>query len=188
MRREHDFYPTPGWATRELLKRGWVIGRVLEPCVGAGDIARELIGQPYIDSVMTNDLDRRRDAMSHADATDAAWWKSLPPIDWVVSNPPFSVADQIVPLAHKYANNVAMLLRLSYLEPCEGRGTWLEEHPPSLIVLPRISFTGDGNTDSVTCAWMVWNSDYAQSIQIVNVRDERQGSLLEQHGAGAGNS
>ena len=40
------------------------------------------------------------------------------------------------------------------------RGAWLNEHPPTtLIVLPRISFTGNGKTDSVTCAWMVWEKN-----------------------------
>jgi hypothetical protein len=49
---------------------------------------------------------------------------------------------------------------MSYLEPVENRGVWLNEHPPTtLIVLPRISFTGDGKTDNVTCAWMVWRKD-----------------------------
>lgn len=180
-RREHDFYPTPGWATVELLKRIEAGGVVLEPCVGEGDIAAELARDPRFALVLSNDLDRRHDADSHEDATDPAWWKRVGDVDWVITNPPFTVAADVLKLAHKHAGNVAMLLRLSFLEPCEGRAAWLEEHPPSdLIVLPRISFTGDGNTDSVTCAWMVWGSPYQQSIAIVNPKDERQGSLLEQ--------
>lgn len=181
MRREHDFYPTPGWATRELLKRVDISGWVLEPCVGDEDIAHALRESEGVLGVVTNDLDRRHDAMTHADATDAAWWKSLAPVHWVVTNPAFTVADQILPLAYKHAEvGVAMLLRLTYMEPCEGRAAWLAEYPPSgLIVLPRISFTGDGNTDSVTCAWMVWeHGSYGQSIEIVNIADERQGSLF----------
>ena len=63
---------------------------------------------------------------------------------------------------------------------CEGRGAWLAAYPPTtLIVLPRISFTGDGNTDSATCAWFVWDRDAAsQRIVVVNPVDDRQGSLL----------
>lgn len=182
MRRENDFYPTPGFATRELVRRIPIRGNVFEPCVGAGDILRELETCPRIRSLATNDLDRTHAAMMHADATDSRWWNTLLPYDWVVTNPPFVVADKILPLAFQHVKvGVAMLLRLTYLEPCEGRGAWLDENPPTiLIVLPRISFTGDGDTDSVTCAWMVWDKrvDW-QRIEIVNPRDERQGSLLD---------
>ncbi len=60
-------------------------------------------------------------------------------------------------LNNKARVGVAFLLRLSYLEPCWDRADWLVQHPVSkLIVLPRISFTGDHKTDSVTCGWFVW--------------------------------
>ena len=92
-----------------------------------------------------------------------------------MSNPPFGAAPRIVPLAVEHAvAGVAMLLRLSYLEPCENRSQWLSEHPPTrLIVLPRISFTGDGRTDSVTCGWFVWERHaLQQSIEIVTKGDQ----------------
>lgn len=182
MRREHDFYPTPANATRELLKRINIVSPVLEPCVGRGDMADVLRTDPRVGLVFTNDLDRTHLADWHDDATWEGFWRTLPPIEYVVTNPPFSKADQILPLAWKYARvGVAMLLRISYLEPCEGRGAWLAEHPPSkLIVLPRISFTGDGDTDMATCAWFVWDrACCGQSIEIVNPVDERQPSLLD---------
>lgn len=171
MRRPHDFYPTPSWATSELLKRIHVRGVVLEPCVGKGDIARVLLKDQGIVAVPTNDLDRAHQADSHFDATDSRSWGFGTPIDWVVTNPPFTVAHKILPLAYQHARvGVAMLLRLTYLEPCEGRAAWLAEYPPDhLIVLPRISFTGDGDTDSVTCAWMVWSKGFivgARALQI----------------------
>ena len=55
-----------------------------------------------------------------------------------------------------------MLLRLSWLEPCNDRAQIFRADPPvRLIILPRISFRGPGGrgkgrTDSVTSAWMVW--------------------------------
>lgn len=158
MRQAWDWYPTPSWATSRLLDsapsmRG---ARVLEPCVGAGDISDALIGAGCC--VETNDFDRRVVADSHLDATFVRSWQEIERPDFVVTNPPFSLAPAIVPLAWEHATvGVAMLLRLSYLEPCENRATWLEAHPPGkVLVLPRISFTGDGKTDSVTCAWIGW--------------------------------
>jgi hypothetical protein len=183
MRREHDFYPTPGWATSELLKRVPVEGDVFEPCVGRGDILRELAECPRVRSIGDNDIDRLMPAMFHGDATDPAWWKSLGPITWVVTNPPFNVAHKILPLAHATASvGVAMLLRITYLEPCSGRSGWLAKHPPTgLYVLPRISFTGDGKTDSATCAWMVWDRfRCGQAIEVIPDPSDLPGSLFEE--------
>lgn len=186
MRREHDFYPTPQLATRELLSRVNIRGRVLECCSGAGDIVTPLTEDKRITLVDTNDLDRRHLAKWHEDATDAAWWKTLPEYDWIVTNPIFLSAHKILPLAVKHAKiGVAFLLRITYLEPCEGRGLWLSELPPDgLIVLPRISFTEDGGTDSATCAWMVWGWMNGAPIQVVApLVDDRQASLLTEQSA-----
>jgi hypothetical protein len=180
-RREHDFYPTPSWATHVLLQRVPIAGDVLEPCVGRGDILRELAEAPAVSCLTSNDLDRARPAFSHADATDPAWWSTLGRYDWIVTNPPFGVAHKILPLAHQYCGTgVAMLLRITYLEPCEGRLGFLATYPPtSLIVLPRISFTGDGKTDNATCAWFVWQREaLRQSIEIVPDPRDLPGELL----------
>jgi hypothetical protein len=53
-----------------------------------------------------------------------------------------------------------MMLRLSFKEPTEHknpRGPFLETNPLTReLVMPRYSFTGDGKTDSITTAWMIW--------------------------------
>ena len=156
-RRKLDQYFTPASATQKLLKHVFIGGNVLECCNGDGAISRVLRLSRNIDRVYTNDIDPALEADWHTDATDSTQWKG--DADWIVSNPPFNQAAQIVPLAYDHAGfGIAMLLRLSYLEPCKNRALWLREHPPTtLIVLPRISFTGNGKTDNVTCAWMVWN-------------------------------
>lgn len=166
MRRVLDFYPTPEYATRELLRRvPQINGYILEPCVGDGAIARVIDGGSRV--VYGSDIDPQMNCSFCGDATRDDFWTGVREtmfedrIDWVVTNPPFNVAAQIVPLAYEHSDKgIAMLLRLSYLEPTEDRGAWLIEYPPtSLIILPRISFTGDGKTDSVTCAWMVWEKN-----------------------------
>lgn len=169
MRRQNDFYPTPAWATEELLKRISVRGTILECCAGDGAIAdvmsREIDSQ-LASAVWTNDIDGSRNCHFTFDASIA--WPLDRVADWVITNPPFNSAAKIVPLAYEHAAlGIAMLLRLSFLEPVEDRGAWLNEHPPtSMIVLPRISFTGDGNTDSVTCAWMVWEKSKQGTITV----------------------
>ena len=173
MRRANDFYPTPAWATEELLRQIPQIGGViLEPCVGDGAIARVIDCGDRI--VYGSDIDPQMNCSFCGDAARRDFWESVRDVmfeerlDWAITNPPFNVAAQIVPLAYEFADRgIAMLLRLSYLEPTEDRGAWLNEHPPtSMIVLPRISFTGNGKTDSVTCAWMVWEKDKTGTITV----------------------
>lgn len=170
MRRQNDFYPTPSWATEELLRHLPTIGgEILECCAGDGAIARVVDGGSRV--VFASDIDPQMNCSFCGDATRRDFWEGVTemmPVDWVVTNPPFNVAAQIIPLAYEFAETgIAMLLRLSFLEPVEGRGAWLNEHPPtSMIVLPRISFTGDGKTDSVTCAWMIWEKGKQGTITV----------------------
>jgi hypothetical protein len=177
-RRPKDFYPTPAWATEELLKRVLIQGRVFECCVGDGAMSSVLLKEPGV-SVFTNDVDTERPADLHGDAASFPFWSKVDltrdKFDWVVTNPPFSQAMEILSNAHTYAKRgVAMLLRLSFLEPTEDRGSFLNSNPPDqLIVLPRISFTGDGKTDSVTCAWMVWDKFGARENGIVVTENPR---------------
>lgn len=164
-RRKNDFYETPEWATHVLLESipgithpysAFHGPRVLEACAGDGKIANVLKQQKTL-QVITNDIDKTKPATYHYDMTDEASW-ALGQIDWTITNPPFSHAIEILEHAHKHSRiGVAMLLRLSFVEPTFKRQEFLAKFPPQkLIVLPRISFTGDGKTDSVTCAWMVW--------------------------------
>ncbi len=186
-RRENDAYYTPTSAVESLIARidtvkSWARpGAVMvEPCVGDGAIMK-----PFADlgvGVITNDLTPSVTAMLYGDATQRATWDRIDaaarkvngrdkPIDAVITNPPFMAAFEILQHSRERARIfVAMFLRLSFLEPTidkvrkkgviQGRGEYLEAHPPdALIAVPRISFTGDGNTDSVICAWMVWYAD-----------------------------
>jgi hypothetical protein len=161
-RRKLDFYPTAGWAADVLWRRlplsvvdnrgsTWA-----EPCVGAGDLIRPIAGPPR----WTNDVDPEREATFHGNAAAVSWWQDTPPppVDWVVTNPPFSQAMGILRHAYEHARvGVAFLLRASFLEPTKRRSGWFQLHQPTrVIVLPRISFTGDGHTDNVTCCWMIW--------------------------------
>ena len=161
MRRAHDFYATGKKLVTALLDNVTPSGKVFECCNGQGHISKYLPG-----TVITNDLYAPADFSEDAREQDV--WETVEP-DWTVSNPPFTDALPIVENAICYSKiGVAMLLRLTFLEPTLDRTQFLTTTPPNkLIVLPRYSFTGDGKTDSVTCAWMIWDKSGEKYIKVV---------------------
>lgn len=165
-RRHLDFYETPIWQTRALRRRLEISGSVFECCVGDRSIANE-----FSDCrVLTNDIDSNRPADFHLDAADPKSWKTFGQVDWVVTNPPFNRAIEILELAHIAARRgVVMLLRLSFLEPTMRREIFLSQTSPDMeFILPRWSYKQNGKTDSVTTASFVWNkNDVHPKIQIV---------------------
>lgn len=176
MRRDHDLYTTNAGLTRAFLARYPLVGSVLEPCAGPGYMADVVAHHPGISGVVTNDINalHRTQLVSDATRQDAACWQT--PVDWVITNPPFNVAAQILPHALTCANaGVAFLLRLSYLEPASNRADWLTAHRDwqvyqGVIGGPRPNFRkGERNpkngkfygTDSVTVAWFVWKKAWS---------------------------
>lgn len=134
---------------------------VLEPCVGTGNIERALARRHPELAIWTSDIkDYGRGQMMLADATRPELWAAVRgSVDWVITNPPFGLANEIVPLAYSAARiGVAFLLRISWLEPTEGRSTFHELYDNELRVIPmrRASYTRNGKSDNVAAAWFVW--------------------------------
>lgn len=158
-RRPMDFYETSKEAVDALVehylrKEFHKEVSILEPCSGDGALARALVLNGY-KFVWRNDLDQTRMAHTHQDARTFNFSSKT---ELAVTNPPFNQAFDILKNLHPQMNAIALLLKLTFLEPTKDRGPWLAKNPPNkLIVLPRHSFTGDGKTDSVTCAWMIWD-------------------------------
>lgn len=157
-RRPFDGYYTPTGPTQALLAavpelRGAFL---LDPCCGDGMMSRLLMEARRFEQVRLNDINPAITiAASHLDAADLALYQPAP--DVVVSNPPFRRAGPIAKRALDHTRRgVALFLRLSFLEVAKGR-EWLTDIPPTkLIPYERLSFTEDGRTDSVICAWFIW--------------------------------
>lgn len=192
---ENDFYPTPPWMVDVLFDRPEVAEAVAvaalrhddyiclcEPCVGAGHLLRAVQRNiPAPQRWTTNDIDPRHEAGSHEDAL-AMPWEQLG-FDMVITNPPFAVdgdpfASRLLArvLDAKSTPIVALLARLTLLEPTHDRAQLLKRTPPdSMIVLPRWSFRGNGKSDTVTCAWFLWGVELEPRIQIEPFRGAQAG-------------
>lgn len=169
-----DRYYTPAWLGHALLEHVAIMPgeRVLEPCAGAGHLVRVLRSTGA--EVITGDIDPDVEVDWSWDFVDFAKGHLVATrYDWVVSNPPYSTDDyaatDFVEAALRLADWVAMLLRVTWLEPCaqqDRRGLLFEYDPPSLVIVcPRGSFVmpkrgtsrSKGATEHVTCAWFVWS-------------------------------
>lgn len=175
-RRKLDHYPTETAVTHALLARfgDSINGRILEAAAGAGQMARALAAPGR--TIITNDIDPRHNCDFTSDAADpfAECWASGQ-YDWVITNPPFSEAENILPNAMSCSRvGIAFLLRLSYMEPTSGRAGWLKHCADNMVYLgvlnPRPRFRqGEINpksgkpygTDKVTVAWFVWLRDWS---------------------------
>lgn len=183
-----EWYPTPRAFTQWLFREVHVEGRIFEPCVGDRAIPADAIGQWRPEAPIgvrrdwiTNDLDSRWKADYHFDASrpwpmekagayvsSPSYSTELVEIDWVVTNPPFTLAIEILEQALKYATvGVAMHLRASIHEVLKTgiRRTWMRQHTPTGVLwLPRFAYqrsptTGKWTTDSVCACWVIWLKD-----------------------------
>jgi len=168
----NDYYPTPPRITHGLINQlGGFSGTLIEPCDGHGAISEVLRERCPEAAIVTNDPHPQPGNVPdfELDATDPASWNQFGAVDWVITNPPFNLANQIVPLAFKHADRgIAILLRMSWIEPTRDRAYWLEENADHLRlfmpVSPRPKFRADtAGSDSVTCAWFVWDKRWSWS-------------------------
>ncbi len=155
-----DFYETPAWMVRSLVHHFRLVrgARVLE-CASGNDAITSVLRDEYGCTVFTNDLNPVHPAQTCLDATSDAYWAAAPAVDFVITNPPFAVAFEMLTRAHRHARvGVMFLLRKTFLEPTRDRALWLEAHVPAgQILLPRHKFRADSeHGDSVSCDWMVW--------------------------------
>jgi len=163
-----DYYRTPGWVTRAVLP--WLPAwRDDLFCVdaGAGDgaIADEL---PYPhDKVMCIERHPHKCEVLREKGyrVQRQSWEEFArgklKVDVVVSNPPYSDAEDFVRRAIRITQNrgggvSAFLLRLPWLAS-QSRASFHREHPAHVLVLPRRpSFTKNGKTDATDYAWFLW--------------------------------
>lgn len=166
-----DDFPTPPWATRALLEHVFdseapvASLTCLEPACGAGHMAKVL--RTYFANVISSDahdygFGLKRDFLAYPYETNA--------VDWVITNPPFRLAEEFVLRALSVARRgVAILARTVFLESVGRHGRIFVPHPPSKVAqfverVPMVKGRLDGNATTATSyAWFVWEKGSAST-------------------------
>ena len=166
---EKDYYRTPIYEILKFLKvfndimplKGKII---LDPCAG-GDQVNAVMPYPfalekYTDGFSQYTIDIREDspARVHADYLET----NIVDMDFdlIISNPPFSLAQQFIDKALKdvsIGGYVVMLLPLNFLGSQKRHDWWRDRMPQYIFVHSnRMSFTPDSKTDSREYAHFIW--------------------------------
>ncbi len=169
-----DDFPTPPWATRALLE--YVINEgvdrsqsCLEPACGAGHMAKVL--EEYFCQVRCSDAYEYgygpvRNFLTHPYETNA--------VDWVITNPPFRLAEEFVLRSLQVARRgVAILARTVFLESSGRYNRIFRDQPPSKFAqfverVPMVKGRLDKNASTATgYAWLVWENGAAGSPRLL---------------------
>lgn len=169
-----DDFPTPPWATRALIEH--IIGgksvvaslNCLEPACGAGHMAKVL--KEYFAEVQNADIANYgygevRDFLAFPYATDT--------YDWIITNPPFRLAEEFVLRALPLARvGVAILARTVFLESSGRYRAIFENTPPTIFAqfverVPMVKGRLDKAATTATgYCWLIWKKDAAASPQL----------------------
>ena len=172
-----DFFPTPPWATRALL-RGVLTGDLStktawEPAAGEGHMAevlRESFGAVIASDV--HDYGKGYEVGSFVgEGSDVAPSRA---VDWVVTNPPFNLAGAFFDRADREAREgIALLLRTSWLEGAKRYRTIFRNRAPTTVAVfservPMVAGRWDPDASSATSyAWFVWDKTADQQTELV---------------------
>lgn len=167
-----DDFPTPPWATRALVEH--VLNEdtkqmtCLEPACGAGHMAKVL--REYFDRVDASDI-----AMyGYGQTADFLQDENVREYDWIITNPPFGLAEKFVNRALEVATiGVAILVRTVFIESAGRYERLFRERPPALFAqfverVPMVKGRLDPKASTATgYSWLVWRKNCREAPKLL---------------------
>jgi hypothetical protein len=147
-RKERDSYETPPWVTEALRPHLPPLRMVWEPACGSGAMARVL--QAWGLSVIATDI---------ADGIDFLAQEARP-VDAIISNPPYALAQEFIEHALRLTKVVAMLLRTDFdhARTRQHLFSGCSAFAKKLVLTKRIVwFDAPGAAPSFNHAWYIWD-------------------------------
>ena len=136
--------------------------RVVEPSVGGGAWVRALRAKAAC-HITGYDADGAAAGLEACDVARVQDWLTVPSgerWDWAIGNPPYRDATAHIALALATSDNVAMLVRATWLH-AQSRAWLLDNYRPAVVlaVRGRPSFT-KGGTDTSDYVVVVWRDEW----------------------------
>ena len=165
-----DDFPTPPWGTRAFLSHYFAKDEVAdlsvwEPACGRGHMAQVLA--EYFGTVRASDVANYGYGEVQDFLTGLSGVKS---VDWVVTNPPFRLAEDFFERGRQVARKgVALLTRTVFIESVGRFERVFKPNPPSKVLqyserVPMVKGRLDRKASTATgYAWLVWKFDEVQS-------------------------
>lgn len=167
-----DDFPTPPWATRALLEN--VIGPdkkgldCLEPACGAGHMARplsEYFSQVHSQDIADYNFGGVQDYLNYS--PDKKW-------DWVITNPPFRLAEGFIDQALSMSKQgCAFLVRTTFVESIGRYNRLFSKRPPETVAqfverVPMVKGRLDKKASTATgYCWLIWSNNTSKSSEMV---------------------
>lgn len=168
-RRRSDLYPTPPEVTVALLQFLNLPKetQIWEPAAGDGDMAKTMWDCGML--VDETDIRSGQDFLTSWRPDDSEY-----DYDWIITNPPFSLAEEFIRHASELQRPFAMLLKAQYWHAAK-RMALFEEIPPNYILpltwRPDFFFkereNGNGGSPLMDVMWCVWLAPWMKNVQTV---------------------
>ena len=159
-----DDFPTPPWATRAFVSHYFARenvseSSVWEPACGRGHMAQVL--SEYFATVRGTDIFN----YGYGEAQDFLnGLAALRSVDWVITNPPFRLAEDFLVRGRQVARKgVALLTRTVFLESIGRFERVFKNAPPTTVLqyaerVPMVKGRVDRKASTATgYAWLVWD-------------------------------
>jgi len=157
-RNQSDYYPTPPDATEALLQHLSLPQNtyIWEPACGEGHMADVFIKHGH--RVIASDLIYQGYGDGEVDFLTA----DLPNgVEWIITNPPFNLAEDFVRRCSTHGKPFALLLKSQYWHAKKRYELFKEVQPTEILPLtwrPDFLFKTRGRGSPVMdCLWCVWN-------------------------------
>lgn len=154
-RHKADYYPTPDQCTQALIDfLGIPRSQVIWECAcGDGFISKVLQKNGY--KVISTDINH----YGFEDSVEDFLLSDGKECDWIITNPPFSLADKFIRKAISLGKPFAMLLKSQYWHS-KKRFALFQQHKPKFVLpmtwRPDFEFGRRGGSPTMDCIWTVW--------------------------------